>query len=253
MNPLDDFDDLPSRPDKPRNEGLTVVMDRGMSLREIEDFLTVKVDFCDVMKLAWSAGLLVGDLPDRKRLYADAGLKLFLGGVIYEAYASRGLFEKFRLRIAFLGMELLEISDAVVDIPHEEKCEHIWRMSQDFQVLSEVGSRVKNIPADQWVFLIEEELKAGAWKVILEGSSSGAVGIFDEASKPRADVIDAILAGVPNDKIIIDAPKKEQQALFINRVGASVNLCNIEPQDVIGLECLRLGLRSDTLRTFFNR
>ena len=135
---------------------------------------------------------------------------------------------------------------------HNQKCEYINKLAnQNITVFSEVGykSSDKIIAPSKWIELMEKELKAGSWKVIAEARESGNVGLYRSSGEVRSDLIEEILTKIPKEKILWEAPKKQQQVFFIKLLGPNVNLGNIGTNDIIPLESLRLGLRGDT---FFN-
>ena len=134
--------------------------------------------------------------------------------------------------------------------PASEKLELIADFARDFTVLSEVGSKDSDVvfAPYQWVEWINEELAAGAWKVITEGREGGTAGIFRSDGDMRTGLIDEIAHGVPIENVLFEAPTKSSQAWFVKHFGPNVNLGNIPPDEVIPLETLRLGLRGDTLK-----
>ncbi|MFA4815075.1 MAG: phosphosulfolactate synthase [Candidatus Gracilibacteria bacterium] len=245
-----DLDHIPDRPEKPRTRGLTMVMDKGMSIRETEDFLSMAREWTDLVKLAWGSVLLTREtLRDKLRLYTQSTVQAFPGGVLFEAYAARGQIEAYAALIKELGLNVIEISTSVIDLDPLEKCRLIERFAKGHTVLSEVGSRVqgKEIPDEKLPELIGNELAAGAFKVIVEGGSSGSTGVYRDSTTVSGDLMARILERVPQDQILWEAPRREQQVDLIRRCGPNVNLGNIEPREVIGLEAWRLGLRADTL------
>jgi phosphosulfolactate synthase len=152
-------------------------------------------------------------------------------------------------------MEYAEVSDGSIDISHEEKCDYVRRLSEQVTVISEVGSKdtTKIFAPYKWIQLMNAEIEAGAWKVIAEARESGNVGIYRDSGEVRQGLIDEILTQIPEEKIIFEAPQKAQQVWFIKLIGANVNLGNIAPAEIIPLETLRLGIRSDTFDHFLNQ
>jgi phosphosulfolactate synthase len=144
----------------------------------------------------------------------------------------------------------VEISDGTIEIPRERKLELIADFARDFTVLSEVGSKDSSVEysVDEWTTWLNDELQAGAWKVITEAREGGTAGIFDSSGGMRTDLIEQIADVVGPANIVFEAPTKAAQAWFIKRFGPSVNLGNIPPDEVIPLQTLRLGLRGDTLK-----
>ncbi len=244
---------IPERPKKPRSCGLTMVMDKGMSLREAEDFLSMAGEYTDFVKLAWGSIHLTRDkIRDKLKRYAEADVQAFPGGVLFEAYVVRGQIEAYVDLVKDLGLNTIEISDSAIDLDPLEKCHLIERFAKNHTVLSEVGSRIsgKEIPEERWPELIKNELAAGAFKVIVEGGSSGSTGIYRDSTTVSSNMLVRILETIPQEQVLWEAPKREQQVDLIRRCGANVNLGNIDPREVIGLEAWRLGLRADTLSLF---
>jgi phosphosulfolactate synthase len=246
---------LPSRTSKPRQEGITMVMDKGLSLREVEDMLESSGDFIDLVKLGWTTSFVYPKLEEKIKLYKDAGIAVYLGGTLFEAFVIRDQFEDYRKVLGKYGLTYAEVSDGSIEMPHDKKCEYIRTLSQQAIVLSEVGSKdaEKIIPPYKWIELISKELEAGAWKVIGEAREGGNVGLFRSSGEVREGLVDEILTKIPAEKIIWEAPQKSQQVWFIKLIGTNVNLGNIAPNEVIPLETIRLGLRGDTFHHFLNQ
>jgi len=243
---------IPDRPAKPRNTGLTMVMDKGLSLREAEDMIDVSGEYIDIVKLGFGTSYVTPRLQEKIKFYQDHGIIVYFGGTLFEAYIVRNQFEDYIKVLDKLGMQHAEISDGSIELPHDLKLDYIRKLSKHVTVLSEVGSKdvEKIIPPYQWIELLQAELKAGAWKVIAEAREAGNVGVYRSSGEVREGLVQEILTKIPEEKIIWEAPQKAQQTYFIKLVGANVNLGNIASNDVIPLETLRLGLRSDTF-TFF--
>ncbi len=243
---------IPERPGKPRKTGLTMVMDKGFSLRETENFCDAAAEYTDLLKLGFGTGLLTPHLKEKIKIYKNAGLNPYFGGTLFEAFVARDMFDEFRKFIADSGVETAEISDGVLPIDHEKKCQYIQTLSKDFLVLSEVGTKLKGkeISNHQWVSWMQTELQAGAWKVIAEARESGNIGIYNEDGSANSTLVLDIRQHVNADAILWEAPLKSQQVWFIKLLGSNVNLGNIAGNEVIPLETLRLGLRGDTLLDF---
>lgn len=243
---------LPERTGKPRNTGLTMVMDKGLSVRQAEDLVSTAADYVDYVKLGFGTGLITKGLPDKIKLYKKAGIDVYLGGTLFEAFVIREKFTDYRKLVSKLKLDTVEVSDGSMLMDHKTKCKYIKELSKDHTVLSEVGSKESKIriPADRWIEMMQMELKAGAVKVIGEARESGSVGIFSQNGKAQAKLIREILNYVDMDRIIWEAPLKAQQTWFIKEFGANINLGNIPPAEVLPLETLRLGLRVDTFFSF---
>ena len=243
---------LPDRTVKPRESGLTMVMDKGLSLREAEALIENGQHLIDLLKLGFGTAVVTPQLKEKIKLYKDAGFKVYFGGTLFEAYAIRNQFDDYRRVLDTFGIDHVEVSDGSMEIAHEDKCEYIRTLAKDFTVISEVGSKdaEKIIPPYEWIDMMEKEIQAGVWKVIAEARESGTVGVFRGSGEVRSGLVAEIIRKIPLEKIIWEAPLKAQQVWFIKLFGAEVNLGNIAPNDMIPLECLRLGLRGDTFFDF---
>jgi len=239
---------IPQRSTKPRESGLTMVMDKGLSCREAEDFLEVAADKTDILKLGFGTSAVTPTLQRKIDIYREANIPIYFGGTLFEAYVIRGQFEDYRRLMDKYKMTHVEVSDGSIEISEEEKCGYIRSLAKDFIVLSEVGSKdaEKIIPPYKWIAMMKAEIEAGAWKVIAEARESGTVGIFRNTGEVRSGLIEEILQHIPLDTILWEAPIKTQQVWFMKLYGHNVNLGNIAPNEVIPLETLRLGLRGDT-------
>lgn len=243
---------LPGRPLKTRNSGLTMVMDKGLSLREAENLISSSGGFIDFVKFGFGTCLITSNLEEKIKLYSEANICPYFGGTLFEMFIVRGLYNEFRNFIDKYKLDLIEISDGSIALPHEEKLKYISELSKQATVLSEVGSKVAGIVIshDNWVDMMKLELEAGSWKVIAEARESGNIGIYNPDGSANKELIGDILGQVNTDNIIWEAPNKPQQVWFIKLLGANVNLGNIAPNEVISLETLRLGLRGDTFFQF---
>ena len=243
---------LPSRSAKPRKEGITMVMDKGLSMRQAEDMVSVSADYIDFVKLGFGTSLVTKNLKEKVKFYHNAGIKVYLGGTLLEAFIVRNKIDDYIRAISNLGITCAEVSDGSITLDHNKKCEIIQRLSKDFTVVSEVGSKEEGViihPA-RWISMMKSELEAGAFKVIAEARESGTVGIFHKNGSAHTLLINRIVNKVKLENIIWETPQKSQQVYFIKLFGANVNLGNIGCDDVIPLETLRLGLRGDTFFTF---
>ena len=246
---------IPERPQKPRSSGFTMVMDKGLSLRQVEDFIEVAGQYTDIVKLGWATSYVTPNLDEKLKLYREAGIPVYFGGTLFEAFIIRGAFDEYRGTLDKYQMEYAEVSDGSITIEHEEKCKYITELSSQVTVISEVGSKdiAKIFAPYKWIKLMNAELEAGSWKVIAEARESGNVGIYRDSGEVRQGLVDEILTQIPEEKIIWEAPQKAQQVWFIKLIGANVNLGNIAPADLVPLETIRLGLRSDTFDFFLNQ
>ncbi len=246
------INNLPERVVKPRNSGLTMVMDKGLSLRQAEDFVEVAGGYTDLIKLGWATSFVTPNLDKKLDIYREAGIPVYFGGTLFETFLIRGQFDDYCRILDKYKMEYAEVSDGSIEIEHEEKCGYIQKLSKLVTVISEVGSKdVQKIFAPyKWIKLMNAEIEAGSWKVIAEARESGNVGIYRDSGEVRQGLVDEILTQIPEETIIWEAPQKAQQVWFIKLIGANVSLGNIAPADVIPLETLRLGIRSDTFDHF---
>ncbi|MCE2935680.1 MAG: phosphosulfolactate synthase [Cyclobacteriaceae bacterium] len=243
---------LPERTRKPRQVGFTMAMDKGLSVREAEDFVSNCADHVDIIKLGWATSFVTPRLKEKLAVYKEAGIPCYFGGTLFEAFIIRDQFDDYRKVLDQFGLQYAEVSDGSIDLDHDKKCEYIAKLAGQVTVLSEVGSKDadKIIPPYMWIDLMQKELEAGAWKVIGEARESGNVGLFRSTGEVRSGLVQEILTKIPFEKIIWEAPQKAQQVWFIKLLGANVNLGNIAPNEIIPLETIRLGLRGDTFLHF---
>jgi phosphosulfolactate synthase len=242
------FLELPARTPKPRERGLTHVLDRGLSLVEVDGLIEVTGGSVDIVKLGWGTAVVTGNLIAKLARYAEHGIPVMLGGTLTEVALRQGRVEGLIAWLRELGLRHVEVSDGTISLTPTAKRELITRLAEEFVVLSEVGSKdIDMIMAPyRWVEEIEAELEAGAWKVIAEAREAGNAGIYRADGEVRMGLIDEIAHAVDPDRLIFEAPRKQQQVFFLHRFGSNCNLGNIAPGDVLSLETLRLGLRSDT-------
>jgi phosphosulfolactate synthase len=251
---MPDFNDgflgVPARPGKPREVGLTHVIDKGLNLRDIEGLFDTAGQFVDIVKFGWGTSYVTNNLEKKIALYRSFETPVVCGGTLFEAVYGRGRMDDFKAWLTEHRFSHVEISDGTLEIPREEKLELIADFARDFTVLSEVGSKDSDVvfAPYQWVEWINEELAAGSWKVITEGREGGTAGIYRSDGDMRTGLLDEIAHGVPIESVLFEAPTKSSQAWFVKHFGPNVNLGNIPPDEVIPLETLRLGLRGDTLK-----
>ena len=248
MSNMIDLLDHPLRSSKPRDQGLTHVLDRGLAVSAVDALAEVAGEFVDIVKLGWGTALITGNLDAKLARYRAHGIPVVFGGTLLEIAIAQDRLESVLSWIVGLGLEHIEVSDGTITMAHDQKLELIERLARDFVVMSEVGSKddTKIMAPYRWVELIQSELEAGAWKVVAEARESGTSGIYRHDGEVRMGLIDEIVHAVPPDKLLFEAPQKDQQVWFIRRLGADVNLGNVVPDDVLSLETMRLGLRADT-------
>ena len=243
---------LPERTGKPRQTGITMIMDKGLSVHEAEDFIESAGHLADFIKLGFGTSMVTNGVREKIKVYQKSGIKVYLGGTLFEAFVIRNKFEDYIRYTDQLNLDTVEVSDGSMFMEHDIKCEFIHNLSKRFTVLSEVGSKESGIliAPGRWIEMMQTELQAGSFKVIGEARESGNVGIYRPTGKAHVALINKILSKVQADKVIWEAPLKSQQVWFIKNFGANVNLGNISPTELIPLETLRLGLRADTFFTF---
>jgi len=239
---------VPERTSGKREFGLTMMMDKGLSLKEAEHFIDSSAHFTDLVKFGFGTALITRNLKEKVKLNKSAGLKPYFGGTLFEMFFVRDEFEAFRRFISKSGVENVEVSDGTIRMDHAEKLECIATLAKEYQVLSEVGSKVKGVELSDevWVSYMKTELATGSWKVIAEARESGTIGIYNPDGSANRGLIDHIMQEISVENVIWEAPNKAQQTMFIQMVGANVNLGNIAPGEVVSLEALRLGMRGDT-------
>jgi phosphosulfolactate synthase len=245
-----DFLDVPARSPKPRSQGLTHVIDKGLNLRDIEGLFDTAGDYVDIVKLGWGTSYVTRNLEKKIALYRSFDTPVVCGGTLFEAVIARGKLDEYRSWLTENRFSHVEVSDGTIDLERERKLELISELAKDFVVMSEVGSKDSEVvfAPYQWVQWMREELEAGAWKVITEGREGGTAGIFRPTGEMRTGLIEEIVHEIDLGDIIFEAPTKASQAWFVQKLGPEVNLGNIPPEEVIPLETLRLGLRADTLK-----
>ena len=246
---------IPERIKKPRAHGITMVMDKGLSIEETKNFLSVASPHVDIVKLGFGTSFVTPNLKEKLEVYSKAGMPIYFGGTLFEAFLIRNQFQDHIDVCKEFGVSFMEVSDGSVTITHAEKCGYIEKLTKHGTVLSEVGSKdaAHIIPPYKWIELMRAELAAGASYVIAEAREGGNVGIYRGSGEVREGLVQEILTQIPAEKIIWEAPQKTQQLYFIELVGCNVNLGNIAPSEVIPLEAMRIGLRGDTFDLFLSK
>ncbi len=243
---------IPKREQKQRNTGVTMVMDKGLSLRQTENFIEACGDLVDVVKFGFGTSAFTKNLQDKINLYKQANIRPYFGGTLFEAFIVRNMLDDYLKIIDKYKLDLAEISDGSMKIEPEDKLQYIKKVAANVTVLSEVGSKQRGvfISPVQWITMMKSELEAGAWKVIAEARESGTIGIYNADGSANESLVNSIINEVKTENILWEAPSGKQQVWFIKLLGANVNLGNIAPELVIPLECLRAGLRGDTFFDF---
>ena len=246
---------IPERNIKPRDHGITMIMDKGLSLREAEDMVSGAGPHIDIVKLGFGTAYVTPNLREKIEMYQAAGLPVYFGGTLFEAFLVRDQFNDYISLLKDYKIDYMEVSDGSITIPHAEKCGYIEKMTKYGTVLSEVGSKdaAHIIPPYKWIELMRAELEAGSTYVIAEAREAGTVGIYRGTGDVREGLVQEILTQIPEEKIIWEAPQKAQQLYFIELIGCNVNLGNIAPSEIIALEAMRIGLRGDTFELYLDK
>jgi phosphosulfolactate synthase len=246
---------IPERNKKPRNHGITMVMDKGLSIGEVSNFLSIAGPHVDVVKLGFGTSYVTPNLKEKLEVYREYGMPVYFGGTLFEAFLIRNQFNDYIDVCKEFGVSYMEVSDGSITIPHAEKCGYIEKLTKHGVVLSEVGSKdaAHIIPPYKWIELMRAELEAGSTYVIAEAREAGNVGIYRGSGEVREGLVQEILTQIPEDKILWEAPQKAQQLYFLELIGCNVNLGNIAPSEVIALEAMRIGLRGDTFDLYLDK
>jgi phosphosulfolactate synthase len=246
---------IPERTKQPRQYGLTMVMDKGLSLRDAESFISVGAPHTDIVKLGFGTSFVTPNLRAKIELYQQHNIPVYFGGTLFEAFVIRNQFDDYIAMCKDYKIDVIEVSDGSIEIPHSEKCGYIEKISKFAKVFSEVGSKdaAHIIPPYKWIELMSAELSAGASYVIAEAREAGNVGIYRGSGEVREGLVQEILTKIPAEKILWEAPQKAQQLYFLELIGCNVNLGNIAPTEVIPLEAMRIGLRGDTFDLYLNK
>jgi phosphosulfolactate synthase len=246
---------MPDRLVRPRQHGITMVMDKGLSVEEAKSFLSVSYPHIDIIKLGFGTSFVTPNLREKIEVYKTYDLPIYFGGTLFEAFLIRNQFEDYIAVCKDYGITYMEVSDGSITIPHAEKCGYIEKLTKYGTVLSEVGSKDAEhiIPPYKWIELMRAELNAGSTYVIAEAREAGNVGIYRGSGEVREGLVQEILTQIPAEKILWEAPQKAQQLYFIELIGCNVNLGNIAPSEVIAMEAMRVGLRGDTFHLFLDK
>lgn len=246
---------IPERIAKPRTFGLTMVMDKGLSLEEAKNLISASDPHLDIVKLGFGTAFVTPNLRQKIELYQKAGIPVYFGGTLFEAFLIRNQFNDYIQLCKDYDIHMMEVSDGSIIIPHTEKCGYIEKLTKHGKVLSEVGSKDAThiMPPYKWIELMKAELEAGSSYVIAEAREAGNVGIYRGTGEVREGLVQEILTQIPSEKIIWEAPQKAQQLYFLELLGCNVNLGNISPQEIIPLEAMRIGLRGDTFHLYLDQ
>lgn len=246
---------IPERTKQPRTSGLTMVMDKGLSINQVKDFMSIAGPYVDVVKLGFGTSFVTPNLKEKLEVYQTYNIPIYFGGTLFEAFLIRNQFDDYINVCKHFGISYIEVSDGSISIPHAEKCGYIEKLTKHATVLSEVGSKDAThiIPPYKWIEQMRAELEAGSSYVIAEAREAGNVGIYRGSGEVREGLVQEILTQIPAEKIIWEAPQKAQQLYFLELIGCNVNLGNIAPNEVIALEAMRIGLRGDTFELYLDK
>jgi phosphosulfolactate synthase len=246
---------LPSRATKPRGNGLTMVIDGGITLNLFADVVSSTPEYIDFVKFGWGTAVVTGGLRRKIDVLREHGIGFYFGGTLFEKFVMQERFDDYKRFCHEYGCEHVEVSNGTIMMSNAEKASYIRKLASDFTVVSEVGfkdpDRSEQLPPSKWVEYINEDLTAGAKLVTLEARESGKSGICRPDGALRFGLIEDVLsAGIADDNLLFEAPSTALQTYFVTRIGPNVNLGNVPASAIIGLETLRLGLRADTLTAF---
>ena len=246
---------MPERTVQPRINGLTMVMDKGLSVQEAKNFMSVSSAHTDIVKLGFGTAFVTPNLKEKLAVFAEHNVPVYFGGTLFEAFLIRNQFDDYVSMCKEFGITTIEVSDGSITIPHSEKCGYIEKLAKHFRIFSEVGSKDAThiIPPYKWIELMSAELSAGATYVIAEAREAGNVGIYRGSGEVREGLVQEILTQIPAEKILWEAPQKAQQLYFLELIGCNVNLGNIAPSEMIALEAMRIGLRGDTFEFYLDK
>jgi len=246
---------IPDRTEKPRRHGLTMVMDKGLSIGEVKNLMSIAAPHVDIVKLGFGTSYVTPNLREKLEVYRSFNTHIYFGGTLFEAFLIRNQFDDYISVCKDFGVDYMEVSDGSITIPHTEKCGYIEKLTKHGVVLSEVGSKDAThiFPPYKWIEFMKAELEAGSTYVIAEAREAGNVGIYRGTGEVREGLVQEILTQIPGERIIWEAPQKAQQLYFLNLLGCNVNLGNIATNEVIALETMRVGLRGDTFKLYLDK
>ncbi|MEO6538675.1 MAG: phosphosulfolactate synthase [Ferruginibacter sp.] len=246
---------IPERTAQPRTHGLTMVMDKGLSIQEAQNFMDVASPHVDIVKLGFGTAFVTPRLKEKLEVYRSHNMPVYFGGTLFEAFLIRNQFDDYIRICKEYGVSYMEVSDGSITIPHAEKCGYIEKLCKHGVVLSEVGSKdaAHIIPPYKWIELMKAELSAGSAYVIAEAREAGNVGIYRGTGEVREGLVQEILTQIPEEQILWEAPQKAQQLYFLELIGCNVNLGNIAPHEALALEAMRIGLRGDTFDLYLDK
>jgi phosphosulfolactate synthase len=232
-----------------------MVIDNGLPFNLFCDYIGSAADHVDFVKFGWGTSVVTPNVEKKISFLQSEGVHFYLGGTLFEKYVLQNRFQQYRELLIDMGCEYVEVSNGTIDLADARKSEYVAALSAEFKVISEVGSkdneRSENMAPNRWINYIRDDLDAGAVLVTLETRESGHGGICRSNGELRYGLVEEILtSGIDPNALLFEAPSMPLQSYFVKRIGADVNLGNIAAADLIGLETIRLGLRSETLLHF---
>jgi len=256
MQPNFNLSHIPERTAQPRTSGLTMVTDKGLSTESTKDYLSVAYPYVDLAKLAFGISFVLPHLKEKIAVYKSHDIPVYFGGLLFEAFVVRNQFADYLALLKEFDINYVEVSDGSINIPHAEKCGYIEKLAKQATVLSEVGSKDKDrehiTPPYKWIQFMEAELTAGAQYIVAEARETGTVGLYRDSGEVREGLVQEILTKIPAEKIIWEAPLKDQQLYFLELLGCNANLGNVATGEVISLEAMRIGLRGDSFHFYLD-
>ena len=245
------FLETAARTSKPRRRGITHIIDKGTPLAIIDELLKAHGAFVDVWKFGFGTAYVDGTVGAKVELLQSHEVKACPGGTLLEAAWWQGRSAEFLEWAGRAGFDCVEVSRGATGMPASCK-RGLIAAARDlrFEVFAEVGSKDPHEPAlpSEWLEEARSDLECGADWLVAEGRESGTVGLYAADGSVRTDLVEAFGCLGADAPVVYEAPLRQQQAWLVNHLGANVNLANIAPAEVLGVEALRLGLRSDTLR-----
>jgi len=247
---------IPTRTTPPRGVGITMISDKGLSIAETENLLSIASPYIDIVKFAFGTAMVTSLLSEKIKLFKSHNIPVYFGGLLLEAFIVRNQFDDYVKMLNEYEISFIEVSDGSLDISHKKKCDLIRTFSKMGTVISEIGSKDKDkvlvTPPYKWIELMKAELDAGSEYIIAEAKESGKEGLYRDSGEVREGLVEELLIKIPAEKIIWEAPEKEQQLYFIKLLGCNANLGNIIPKEIIALEAMRIGLRGESFDFFLN-
>lgn len=231
-----------------------MVLDKGLGFETAKSLMEISGEYVDYLKFGWGTSIVHEQeiIKSKVEMYKSHNITPYTGGTLFELAYAKDKLEEFFDEAHNLGFPAVEVSDGSTSIPHEDKLECIEKaVDAGFEVLSEVGKKDPNLDKeltiDERISNMNDELDAGSSLIIVEAREGGKdIGIFDKQGNAKEDEIDIILNNIQPEKILWEAPNKNQQVFFILKLGNTVNLGNVSSDEITSLETLRRGLRGDT-------